>query len=157
MSDLKTKYTTKADLVFTLTSLAYQAYRQSTVIDNTTNLFLDVLVTVKVKSNASGTSGSGSVQIFAYGTTDDGTTYDSGCTGTDGAFTPDCTPPNLAYLGTINLTANAKTQARTFSLAQAFGGVIPKKWGLVAYNNTLQTLDASVGSAWYQGIYAQTV
>lgn len=157
MSTLKALFgTANQAITCTITGLAYQGYRQSTVVDNSTNLYLDVLITVKAKGAAGSVSNSGTVQVFAYGTSD-GSSYDGSCTGTDGSYTPPSTPPNLAYLGTVNITGNSVVDQRTFSLAQAFGGTVPQKWGIVVYNNTLQTLDNSVGSAWYQGVQAQTV
>ena len=157
MSTLKTLYgTANQPITCTITSLADQSYRQSTAVDNSTNLYLDVLVTVKGKSNAAGVSPTGKLEIFAYASTD-GSSYDGSCTGTDGSYTPPSTPTNLSYLGVLNLTGNAVTDQRTFSLAQAYGGSTPTKWGIVVYNATAASLDAAVGSAWYQGIQAQTV
>lgn len=154
-STLKALYgTANQPITITITGLTSTSYRQSTAVDNSSNLFLDVLVTVKATSAGSGVSGAGTVQIFAYGSTD-ASSFDGSCTGTDGAYVPPCTPVNLAYLGTLNLTQNNATDQRTFSLAQAFGGTVPTKWGIVAYNNTLQALGAA--SAWYQGVQSQTV
>jgi len=139
----------------TITSLASAAYRQSTVVDNSTNLFQDVLVTVKAKANAAGTSSTGKVIIYAYGSTD-GTSYDGSASGSDSAYSiPTGGSINLVVLGQLNIDANAKADQSTFSLAASFGGSIPTKWGIVVLNSTSATLDASVGSAWYQGIYSQ--
>jgi hypothetical protein len=35
--------------------------------------------------------------------------------------------------------------------------VLPDHWGIFVVNFTGQTLDASVGSAWYQGVEQQAV
>jgi hypothetical protein len=95
------------------------------------------------------------VIIYAYGTAD-GTSYDGGASGTDGSYSiPTGGSINLALLGTLNIDANSKTDQQTFSIAQAFGGTMPSKWGIVVLNSTGATLDASVGSAWYQGVLAQ--
>jgi hypothetical protein len=157
MSTLKALYgSVNQAITITLTSLANQAYRQSASVDNSSNLFLDALVTVKVKGNSSGVSGTGYVTVFAYGSTD-GSSFDGSASGTDAAYTPPSTPPNLAYLGTVNITGNSVVDQRTFSIAQGFGGTLPQAWGIIVYNSTGAALDASVGSAWYQGIQAQTV
>ncbi len=154
----KTLYgTSNQAITITITSLANGNYRQSTAIDNSTNLFLDALVMCKVKSNAASTSGTGYVAIYGYGTADGGTTYDGGVTGTDGSYTVDVTPPNLVLIGILNLNANSTTVERTFTVATAFGGQLPQKWGIVVSNQTAATLDAAVGSCWYQGISAQSV
>lgn len=156
MSSIKTAYgSNNQAITCTITSLANNGQRSSAAIDNTSNLFLDALVTVKIKTNASGTSASGYVAVYAYGTTDGGTTYGGGESGmgTDAGVTL-ASPPNLVLLGIINAVANAVTYVRSgMSIAQAFGGVLPDHWGIVVDNRTAATLDASVGSANYQGVY----
>jgi len=157
MSDIKTAYGTgNQAFTITLTSLANAALRESTVVDNTSNLFLDALVFVKVKANASGTAATGVVNVYAYGTVDGGTTYSGSASGTDATYTP-TVPTQLRLIGTINVVANGVTYNNgPFSVNQAFGGVLPAKWGIVVENLSGATLDASVGNAFYQGIY-QTV
>lgn len=153
MADVKLAYgSSNQSITCTITSLANNGQRQSTAIDNSSNKFVDALVQVKVKSNSSGTSSSGYVNVYAYGTADGGTTYDDVATGTDGGVTL-TSPPNLVLLGTIYVVANSTTYNRTFSVAQAFGGVLPDHWGIVVENKSGATLDASVGAAKYQGIY----
>lgn len=157
-STIKSSYgTSNQAITCTITSLANNGQRGSASIDNTTNLFLDALVHVKVKSNASGTGSTGSVNVYAYGTADGGTTYSDSVTGTDAGQTL-TSPPNLRLIGVINVVANATTyNGGPFSVAQAFGGILPDHWGIVIENKTSATLDASVGSSWYQGILAQSV
>ena len=148
--------TSNQTITITITSLANNALRQSTVVDNSSNLFLDALVMCKAKSNAASTTATGYVAIYGYGTADGGTTYDGGATGSDAAYTVDVTPPNLVLIGILNLNANATTVARTFTVATAFGGQLPQKWGIIVQNVTGNTLDASIGSCWYQGVNATT-
>lgn len=158
MSDFKSKYGANGQAItVTFTSLANNGARQSTPVDNSSNLYLDALVSVKVKSAGSSTSAAGYVNVYAYGTTDGGTTY-GGVTGTtDGAVTL-TSPPNVRLIGVINVVANSTTyESGPFSVASAFGGVLPEKWGIVIENKSGATLDASIGSAWYQGIQQQSV
>jgi hypothetical protein len=155
MASIKSAYgTNNQSITCTITSLTNTSARQSTAIDNTSALFLDALVFVKIKTASASTSASGFVTIFAYGTVDGGTTYSDGVTGTDGALTP-TSPPNLVKIGVINAVANSTTyEAGPFSVAAAFGGVLPDHWGIVVQNQTGATLDASVGAAIYQGVYS---
>ncbi len=154
--NLQTKYgTSNQSITCTITSLANNGQRQSTAIDNTSNVFFDALVFVKVKSNASGTSASGTVNVYAYGSADGGTTYTESATGSDGSITL-TSPPNVRLIGVINVVANSTTyNGGPFSVAQAFGGVVPDHWGIIIENKSSGTLDASVGSSWYQGVYGQ--
>jgi hypothetical protein len=161
MADLKTKYgTTNQTVTCTLASLANNGARESTVIDNSTNVFLDALVMVKVKSNAAGTSATGYVNVYAYGTVDTTTpTYSDTATGTDAAITLTA-PPNVRLIGVINVVANATTyKSGPFSVAAAFGGVLPEKWGIIIENKSGAALDATEGNhaKFYQGVLAQSI
>ncbi len=61
MTDILAKYgTSNQALTITLASLANNGQRESTVIDNSSNKYLDALVSVKVKTGA-GTPGTGPV------------------------------------------------------------------------------------------------
>ena len=160
MSDIKQKFgTSNQTVTVTVASLANGSARASTAVDNTTNLFFDALVSVKVKSGAASTSATGAVNVYAYGTVDGGTTYTEAATGSDAALTL-TSPTNLRLVGVINVVANATTyQAGPFSIASAFGGALPALWGVVIENRSGGTLDATGGnhSVVYQGVYAQSV
>lgn len=145
--------TTNQSITCTITSLGSGSAQASTAVVNTANLFMDVKLQVKVKTNAAGTSATGAVNVFAYATADDGTTYSGGATGTDAAYTAN--KDQLIFLGSIPAVANATTYVGLFSLSRAFGyGGIPAKWGIVVDNQSGAALDASVGAAVYQGISA---
>lgn len=162
--DILQKYGT-ADQTITLTiaSLGNGSSQASAAVDNTSNLFSDALVMLKIKTNAAGTSSSGVVYVYAYGTVDGGTTYtdDTGAVingSTSVAVTP-TNPTNFrGPIGVINCVANGTTyKGGPFSVAQAFGGVLPAKWGIVIENQTAAALDSTAGnhSARYQGVYGQ--
>jgi hypothetical protein len=141
----------------TITSLVNAAQRQSTVVVNTTNLYVDALVFGKFKTGTSGQSTSGYIKIYAYGSVDGGTTYSDACTGTDAGITLTA-PPNLRCIGVVNaVTTGATYYGGPFSVAAAFGGQLPDHWGIVIENDTGATLDASIGSTYYQGIQFQSV
>ncbi len=147
--------TTNQTITLTIASLGNTSARESTAIVNTSNLFMDIKIQMKVKTNAAGTSATGTVNIFAYATADDGTTYSGGATGTDAAFTNN--KDALIFLGSLPTIANATTYVSIFNLSRAFGyGGVPAKWGIVIDNQSGAALDATGGShsAVYQGINA---
>jgi hypothetical protein len=160
MATIKALYgSNNQSITCTITSLTNNSARSSAAIDNTTNLYLDALVSVKVKTAGSSTSAAGAVNIYAYGTTDGGTTYGGGesSMGTNAAVTL-TSPPNIVLIGVINANANSTTYVRSgMSIAAAFGGILPDHWGIVVENKTGATLDGSTGSANYQGIQEQAV
>lgn len=156
MSTVQSKYgTNNQAITCTLTSLANNGQHGSAAIDNTTNLFLDALVFVKIKSGASGFAAGSYANIYAYGTADGGTTYSDGVTGTDASQTLTA-PPNLRLIGVLNMSADSTTyDGGPFSVAAAFGGVLPDHWGIVVENKGGGAFDGTTASAWYQGVEAQ--
>lgn len=160
MSTIKPLYGSNGQAITcTLASLANAAARASTAVDNTGSLYLDALVQITVKSGASSVSSTGVVNIYAYGTADGGTTYAEGITGTDAGITL-TSPPNLLLIGSINVVANATTyKSEPFSVAAAFGGVLPDHWGIVIENQSGAALDATEGNhkKVYQGLQMQVV
>jgi hypothetical protein len=143
--------TNDQSITCTLTSLTNGSYQQSAAIDNTSNLYLDAAVFVKIKTASSSTSSTGTVNVYAYGSADGGTTYTDGASGSNASMTP-TSPTNLKLIGVINAVANSTTYyGGPFSVASAFG-YLPGKWGIVVLNNTGATLDASVGSAWFEAL-----
>lgn len=139
--------------------LANNGARASTAIDNSTNLFLDALVHVSIKSNAAGTAATGYVNVYAYGTADGGTTYSDGATGSDASITL-TSPPNMRLIGICNVVANATTyKCGPFSVAAGFNGTMPDHWGIVIENKSGAALDATEGNhaKFYQGVLAQSL
>lgn len=159
MATIKEQYGTAAQAItITLDGLANTSStvgRQSTAIDNTSNLFTDVLIQVAVVSASSGVSTTGTVEVYAYGSVDGGTTFGDGMAGTDGAATL-TSPPNLTRLGTLNVVAASTTyRSKLMSLAAAFGGVVPAKWGIAVLNKSGAALGTGC-SAQYQGMTLQS-
>jgi hypothetical protein len=92
------------------------------------------------------------VNIYAYATS--ASTYPGGFSGTDGAYSGPAA--NLMPIGRLATTANSTTYtSNPLSVATAFGGNLPESWGIVVENQSGNTLDASVGSSWYQGVLGQ--
>lgn len=151
----KPLYASHAALTFTsLASLSGGAAAGCLAVDNTTNLYEDVLFTLALKTGASGTSATGNCAIYAYGETD-GTNFTDAVTGTDATQTLTA-PTNLKLVGIMNMVANSVTYiGGPFSAAAAFGGILPQKWGLVVVNNTGAALASSGSSADMMGINEQ--
>jgi hypothetical protein len=152
MADIKTAYGSKTAITMTLTSLGNGSARESTAIDNTgaSAKFLDARVRVQSKGQ---TSGTGLVDFYVYSALGD-TTYTDSATGSDAAFTA-ANRRNARYAGSIQLNAGTTAERLEFSIAQAFGGVMPDKWGLIAVNNSGAALSATAGDhvIEYQGVY----
>lgn len=146
--------TSNQTITITLASLASGSARASTAVDNTTNLFTDALATVKVKTSTGTTSGQKAANVYAYATTDGGTTYTEGATGTDAAITL-TSPTNAVFLGAISTAAASTTYVGgPWSIAAAFGGSLPAVWGIIVENQSGVAMDSTGGnhSATFQGV-----
>lgn len=160
MSEIKTQYgSANQSLSITLNGLANDAKRESASIDNSTSCFLDALVQVKIATNASADStGDKALYVYAYGTSDGGATCSGNASGSDAAFGTD--PQQLANCRLIGViyapTQNKVYESDLMSVASAFGGLLPQRWGIIVHNKTGQTLKTSDCSAIYQGLCAQS-
>ncbi len=156
MADLKVAYGTSTALTITLNSKASSATagQESTVVDNGTNKFLDALVQVTVKLATGTPANDKAVYVYAYGS-EDGSTYTDNVTGSDASVTMR-DPTNLVLIGVIPTpdSGGLTYEGKPMSVAQAFGGVLPRKWGIVVRNYSGVALDSSGNSATYTGIYA---
>ena len=150
--------TNNQGITITLNTLASSTVfvgRASTAIDNTTNLFQDALVVLKVKT-AGSLVAPAFVTVYAYGTVDGGTTYTEAATGTDAGLTL-TNPPNARIIGVISTPVTATTYiAGPWSVAAAFGGVLPDHWGIVVVNTSGAAFDTTEGnfSKTFQGVFS---
>ncbi|CAN5262733.1 hypothetical protein BH10PLA2_BH10PLA2_00610 [soil metagenome] len=155
MTTQKIAFASSTALTITLNSLANSATagRQATVIDNGTNLYIDALVTCIVSTSASALASPNLISIYVSGS-EDGTNYDQDTAvmgASDAAYTID-TNTNLRLAALINCSTSSKVYNKIFSIAQLYGGAMPRKWTVVVVNNTGQSLLGSGNSMSYSGI-----
>lgn len=152
-TDFLVGYAASAAFTITLASLAssstFLAGRESDAVSNTTNKYLDYLVGGKVTTGTSPTA-SKTIRIYGYGSIDDTPTYPDVLDGADSAETITSADilnqlALLAALGTDNTSDRTYWMApRVLSLA--FGGVIPKNFGLYIAHDTAVALNATGGN-----------
>lgn len=158
MANIKNAYGTDGvAITCTLASLASAAARESTVVDNSTDLFVDALVYVAARLAAGSPTGQKALNVYVYATVDAASPkYPDVVTGADAAITL-TSPTNLKLLGSIQAPASGGLtyKGSPWSVAQAFGGVLPKKWGIVIENQTGLALTGTEGdhTKTYQGVY----
>ena len=120
----RTSLTTSA-----LNSLASATFVSAGTITHNTNQPIDVLIEV----TATPGTVSGNKQLLVYAKASlDGTNQttgpETGTTVTD--------EPNLYYVGTLPLNTNSTTQTKVFSLAAAYGGLLPYASEIVVRNES---------------------
>lgn len=162
MATIKTSYAGAAATAITITlaSLASAGARESNTVDNTSNLYLDALVQLRIKTNASVPASDKAVYVYAWGVNDPTTPiYPDAVTGSDAGITLQ-SPTQLPLLGVIFCpTASTTYTMVPKSIAGVFGGALPQKWGIVVVNTVGQAFDTTGGNFLlaYQGIYATSV
>lgn len=159
-AEIRTKYGPPQETIhIALNSLADDGYRESNVIDNTEDRFLDALVQVRVNVTAGAPAGDKNCLIYAYGSAGGGAPYSGSATGQNAAFGGQAGQliSNCHLLGIVTLDAADEIfTSDCFSVASAFGGVLPEDWGIIVMNQSGQVLADSGNKAFYQGVFAQS-
>ena len=151
-------YDSTATATITLNGLSVaDSTRYSTVIVNTgATVFLDALVVASCFIATTPASDQ-CVYFYAYGSVDGGVTYTDGVNGTDGVLTNGVR--NAKLIGVLSITSpNIVCRGGPWSVAAAFGGVLPKQWGVITQNATgtyLSNANPSSNTVRYQYVYAQ--
>lgn len=149
-NEIKDKLGTSAALTITLASLADGAGRQSTLVDNGTTRFQEILVYVKCKMGSSAPNANSIVEVYLLrGDKDAGTEHLS-----DGAGTTDAalTPLNAQLVGALR---NKTSPAAGDLLYGEFLIHRPgPKWGIAVFNRTGISLDSTGSNHWvrYVGV-----
>lgn len=141
------------------TSSSWTAGRESTVVSNTSNQYLDFLVSGQVTTGTSPTGNPGEIRVYVYAplkvasstfsypvaTTTDLTAADAAAT----FETYQLGQLRLAAVSATNTTSDRKYSFAPFSIAALFGGVVPLKWGLFVSHNTGVNLNSTAGNHWF--------
>ncbi len=144
MATLTINYTNWTAITATAvtTSLAADEWAETTIVDNTTNKYVDAMVGGKFVVGAAHANGD-TIDVYVYGNYDTATAGDltgsiGGLDGTDSEETEgtDFVEENMILLTSVFVDAASDTQHwGPIGVAQAFGGHLPQKWGLLIHNN----------------------
>lgn len=165
MAVLTVTYSSNTAITFDISSLAssatFVAGRESTQIDNTSNLYVDALVDVKgIMGHASTAPTVGQeIRLYCWGSDVSlATTAIDTLDGTDSAETLG----HVSVLNSLRLAGAASVTVASaalvyyiqpFSVASLFGGVMPKFWGLfLAHNHNGALAGSQSGLFQYTGI-----
>lgn len=150
MADQKLAYAAEASMTVTnLHSLASSntAGWQSAAVDNRTNLYLDALVQVVLDFANTAPANDKCAYVYAYSGSGASPTYTNPASGSEGAITlpaVNANPLSLRLIGVVPyVTQDEVVESAHFSVAAAFGGVLPPYWGIVIMNYSGAALAAS--------------
>ena len=154
MAELKIKYSSSSAITITLASLATSADRtagrESTVIDNSSTLYDDVLVGGVITTGTTPTV-SKQIDIYVYAAVNDTPTYPDVFAGTDSAETVTSVNVRASALRLLASIVVDATSDRAYWLAptpvaQLFGGIMPRYWGVFVAHDTAVNLNATGGN-----------
>ena len=163
MADHLLYYASSASLTIDIDSLASDdsllAGRQSTVVDNSTDRYLDYLVTGVITTASSGLSDNKHVLVYLFAQTTDAPTYPAGLGATDADITLGSTELRdaglvLAAAIPTNDSASVSYGMSAISVASCFGGICPQRWGVFLVHDSGAALASSGNAITYQGIYS---
>lgn len=139
-------YSTSSGITISLASLGNNAARESAFIDNSSNLYLDAMVQLSIALQAGTPSNDQLINVWFYGS-ENGSNYTDNATGSNAAITLR-NPTNLRGPFIISTpTAGGLTyRAVIGSVAAYFGGVLPRRWGIVVENRTGIAFNATEGN-----------
>jgi len=153
MADVKLFYPAASDATIGLASLASDtnllAGRESNAIDNSSNLYLDYLVSGRVTTGTSPTTAR-SIEVWAVGSWD-GTNWPDVFDGTDSNETITSANHKSSICRFVASMSTDSTSDRTYhygpvSVASVFGGTVPLKFVLFVTHNTGVNLNATAGN-----------
>ncbi len=144
-------------MTITLNGLSANATQYSTVVANTgATVYVDALVVASCYV-ATAPSNNQCVVFYAYGSVDGGLTYTDGASGTDQRLSNGAR--NARVLGVLSITSpNISIIGGPWSVAAAFGGVLPERWGVGAVNQTgtyLSNTGNQANTVTYQSVFGQ--
>ncbi len=163
MATLTPSYSAYGTVTISPASLAssadFTAGRESDAINNSTDLYDDVLVSGYITVGTTPTANT-VINVYVYAQFDDTPTYLDVLDGTDSAETitnSGVLQSGLRLLVSLPVTATTSNVAQPFaptSVAALFNGVVPKRWGLFVAHNTGVALNSTAGNhvIKYQGI-----
>lgn len=146
----------EAITVTTWNSLAADGVATSSLLDNTTNKYVDILIGGTL--DTVGTSGAAgeTMDVYVLGNwdVDAGSNLtggiDTALTASDSTLTQDVELNllNMYQIASVALESNAPTTSQGYhwgpvAVAQVFGGILPQKFCLLLHNNTGAAMSAS--------------
>jgi hypothetical protein len=163
MADVKIAYAASSDLTVTnLHSIATSATLvsgwESAVVDNTTNKYVDYLVSAKITTASSGQA-AGLINLYVVPMLDD-TNYPGGFDGTEST---EATPlddaggtaagAKLLSTATTDATNSQVYYLSAASVAALFGGICPAKFVIFIAHSTGANLAVSGNQVTIKGVY----
>jgi len=153
VSTIRTQFGPVTNFSVTLNGLATGAARSSAKVENQSSRYIDAICQFKIKP-ASGSLGDRyAVYFFAWGAADETSPiFPAGVTGVDEPVSVTLETLSIRQIGSIYVPSAGILISPPFSVAPAFGNVLPPVWGVLAINRCGLTLDATENLGFWRGV-----
>jgi hypothetical protein len=153
VSTIRTQFGPVTNFGITLNSLASGAARSSAKIENQNSRYIDAICQFRIKT-VSGTFGDRyAVYFFAWGAVDDAAPiFPASVTGVDETVSVALETLSIRPIGSLYIAAAGAVISPPFSVAPAFGNVLPPVWGVLAINRCGVALDAADNLGFWRGV-----
>lgn len=129
-------FATSASVTASIDSLANGSAWGGAAVDNGTNKYVDALLYLAIPLASGSPASDKAINVYFYAS-EDGTNYTDNSGGTDASITLR-SPTNFLGPFVIATPASGSVTYKAVipSVARMFGGIIPRKWGIVVENRT---------------------
>jgi hypothetical protein len=158
VSTIRTQFGPVTNFAITLNGLAAGAARSSAKVENQNSRYVDAICQFKIRPSTGSLGDRYAVYFFAWGAADDGSPiYPAGVTGVDEAVGVQVESLSLGQIGSLYVSGMGTIISPPFSVAQAFGNVLPPVWGVMAVNRSGLAFDALDNAAFWRGVQFEVV
>lgn len=158
MSNIRTQFGPVTNFEITLNGLASGAARSSAKVENQNSRYIDAICQFKIKPATGSLGDRYSVYFLAWGTADDvSPIFPSGVTGVDESVSVALETVAIRQVGSLYVPSSGILISPPFSVAQAFGNVLPPVWGVLAVNRCGLALDGADNIAYWRGVQFEVV
>lgn len=153
MSIIRTQFGPVTDFGITLNGLASGAARSSAKVENQNSRYIDAICQFKIKTATGAFGDRYAIYFFAWGSADEAAPiFPAGVTGVDEAVSVALETLSIRPIGSLYVAAAGTIVSPPFSVAPAFGNVLPPVWGVLAINRCGVVLDALDNLGFWRGV-----
>lgn len=153
MSTIRTQFGPVTNFTLTLNGLASSSGRSSAKVENQDNRYIDAICRFKLKTVAASPSDRYAIYFFAWGSADDvSPAFPAGITGVDEPIFAALETLSIRPVGSVYVSTPGTLITPPFSVAPAFGNVLPPVWGVLAINRCGMALDAADNLGFWRGV-----
>ena len=153
MSTIRSQFGPVTNFTLTLNGLASSSGRSSAKIENQNSRYIDAICQFRIKAATGTFADRYAVYFFAWGAADDAAPiFPAGVTGVDEAVSVALETLSIRPIGSLYVAAAGTVISPPFSVAPAFGNVLPPVWGVLAINRCGVALDVVDNVGFWRGV-----